>query len=104
MVLSHDDILVNVSNTEKQIVNGPFGSYFFRYSVFLCIQSECGKVREKCGPELLRIRTLFTQCFILTVIFEVTIGQNLIIDDIITYIKIYSKQYNEPDLQKKKLF
>ena len=51
MVLSRDDILVNVSNTEKQIVNGPFGSYFFRYSVFLCIQSECGKVREKCGPE-----------------------------------------------------
>ena len=51
MVLSRDDILVNVSNTEKQIVNGPFGSYFFIYSVSLCIQSECGKMREKCGPE-----------------------------------------------------
>ena len=30
--------------------------------VSLRIQSECGKMREKCGPEQLRIRTLFTQC------------------------------------------
>ena len=28
----------------------------------LRIQSECGKMREKCGPEQLRIRALFTQC------------------------------------------
>ena len=28
----------------------------------LRIESECGKIREKCGPEKLRIRTLLTQC------------------------------------------
>ena len=33
------------------------------------IQSECGKIREKCGPEYLRIRTLFTQFTIERYIF-----------------------------------
>ena len=28
-----------------------FGLYTERYGVPLCIQSECGKMREKCGPE-----------------------------------------------------
>ena len=34
--------------------------YGERYSVSLRIQSKCGKMREKCGPEQLRIRTHFT--------------------------------------------
>ena len=29
--------------------------------LYLRIQSESGKMREKCGPEQLRIRTLFMQ-------------------------------------------
>ena len=32
-----------------------------RYSLSLRIQSECEKIRKKCGPDQLRIRTLFTQ-------------------------------------------
>ena len=30
--------------------------------ISLRIQSDCGKIRKKCWPEQLRIRTLFTQC------------------------------------------
>ena len=37
-------------------------SALFQSAFFLRIQSECGKMREKCGPEKFRIRTLFTQC------------------------------------------
>ena len=37
------------------------------YGVSLCIQSECRKIREKCGPEWLRIRTLFTRCKLPTI-------------------------------------
>ena len=39
--------------------HGLFWSAFFRVS--LRIQLECGKMREKCGPENFRIRTHFTQ-------------------------------------------
>ena len=38
-----------------------FGLNTERYEISLRIQSECGKTREKCGLELLRIRALFTQ-------------------------------------------
>ena len=36
--------------------------YVDGHSVSLRMQSECGKMQEKCGPEKIRIRTLFTQC------------------------------------------
>ena len=39
-----------------------FGLNTEKYSVSLRIQSECEKIREKCRPEYLRIRTLFTSC------------------------------------------
>ena len=39
-----------------------FGLNTERYRVSLCIQSKWGKMWEKCGPEQLRIWTLFTQC------------------------------------------
>ena len=41
-----------------------FGLNTERYSVSLRIQSECGKMWEKCGPEtrITLIRTLFMQC------------------------------------------
>ena len=38
-----------------------FGLNTESYFVSLRIQSECGKMWEKCRPELLRIRILFTQ-------------------------------------------
>ena len=38
-----------------------FGVNMQRCSVSLRIQSKCWKMRENCGPEYLRIRTLFTQ-------------------------------------------
>ena len=38
-----------------------FGLNTERCSVSLRIQSKCGKMREKCEPEYLRVRTLFTQ-------------------------------------------
>ena len=38
-----------------------FGLNTERYSLSLRIQSKCGKIREKCGPEQLRIRALYMQ-------------------------------------------
>ena len=42
--------------------SGPHFSRIFPHSdyVSLRIQSECGKMQEKCGPEILQTRTLFT--------------------------------------------
>ena len=42
-------------------------------SYFLRIQSECWKMREKCGPEKLRTRTLFTQWMLLWNFIEITL-------------------------------
>ena len=39
-----------------------FGLNTKRYGVSLRIQSKCGKMRKKCGPEQFQIRNLFTQC------------------------------------------
>ena len=36
--------------------------YVDGHSLSLRMQSECGKMQEKWGPEKIRIRTLFTQC------------------------------------------
>ena len=40
-----------------------FGLNTARNSVSLRVQSECGKMQEKCGPEYLRMRTLYTQYY-----------------------------------------
>ena len=36
----------------------------WKYGVALRIKSECEKMREKCRPEQLRLRALFTQCLL----------------------------------------
>ena len=44
------------------LLGGILARIFPAFSRSLRIQSECAKMREKCGPENLQIRTLFTQC------------------------------------------
>ena len=39
----------------------PHSEWIRRDTVSLRIQSECGKIREKCGPEYFGTRTLFTK-------------------------------------------
>ena len=71
----------------------------FLYTPYLSVFSpnagKCGKNADQNNSEYGHF--LRSVLYILAVIFEVTIEQNLIIDDIITYFKIYSKQYNKPN-------
>ena len=69
----HSALTQNISKNKHflpphSVERGRIGSYSgpHFYFVSLRIQSKCGKIRGKCGPEQLRIRTLFTQCLIRT--------------------------------------